>query len=491
MKKLLLLVFCAIIAVSCSNDDWEAPEWTLKEGTKTLPKSDHPLTKDEVWQLVNLEFYGGNEQNINANVYISTNIVPPAYNLFFDPELIDSKELSIELNSPEENTWCVVLDKPVNNRTTESDARVIFISEYGDKITIRKYQYFPMRLELDCLYSRATKGMPRSHTRTFSNLFDYDPAKVNVLNSPSNRYAILIVSTPTKERNKICFWNECSLIYQLLTKVYKFSPSKILIFNSDGANTEADMVNPDGEGFINSSLDFDFDGQDEVVYECKRTEIVNRLGQLANTITSNDELFVSINGIGGEFLVDFFSTRDYDMPISTFKNCLTSLHAKRIQILADYGNCGHLVQYFNTVNNCTVATSCASDQGCSELGICSPFIMSWVNSMKDHNGDNNEDMQVSFKEAYDYIQPGWDNSEHTSQYLSVPTSLGAAIGLEDIWLNLAMNTPEYFENQTTCSVTNNPSGTSIQWNIRKTYWTNDIATTTNSSSSASSITLQC
>jgi hypothetical protein len=79
--------------------------------------------------------------------------------LFFDPELIDSKELSIELNSPEENTWCVVLDKPANNRTTESDARVIFISEYGDKITIRKYQYFPMRLELDCLHSRAAKGL--------------------------------------------------------------------------------------------------------------------------------------------------------------------------------------------------------------------------------------------------------------------------------------------------------------------------------------------
>ena len=148
MKKLLLLVFCAIIAVSCSNDDWEAPEWTLKEGTKTLPKSDHPLTKDEVWQLVNLEFFGGNEQNINANVYISTNIVPPAYNLFFDPELIDSKELSIELNSPEENTWCVVLDLPSNNRTTESDARVIFISEYGDKITIRKYQYFPQKISV-------------------------------------------------------------------------------------------------------------------------------------------------------------------------------------------------------------------------------------------------------------------------------------------------------------------------------------------------------
>ena len=85
MKKLLLLVFCAIIAASWNNDDWEAPEWTLKEGTKTLPKSDHPLTKDEAWQLVNLEFFGGSEQNINANVYISTNIVPPAYNLFFWP----------------------------------------------------------------------------------------------------------------------------------------------------------------------------------------------------------------------------------------------------------------------------------------------------------------------------------------------------------------------------------------------------------------------
>ena len=51
MKKLLLLVFCAIIAVSCSNDDWEAPEWTLKEGTKTLPKSDHPLTKDVLMSI--------------------------------------------------------------------------------------------------------------------------------------------------------------------------------------------------------------------------------------------------------------------------------------------------------------------------------------------------------------------------------------------------------------------------------------------------------
>ena len=114
------------------------------------------MTKDEAWQLVNLEFFGGSEQNINANVYISTNIVPPAYNLFFDPELIDSKELSIELNSPEENTWCVVLDKPSYNRTTESDARVIFISEYGDKM-IAYIPERPKAYEEGLVQERASK----------------------------------------------------------------------------------------------------------------------------------------------------------------------------------------------------------------------------------------------------------------------------------------------------------------------------------------------
>ena len=33
MKKLLILVFCAIIAASCNNDDWEAPEWAINGGT--------------------------------------------------------------------------------------------------------------------------------------------------------------------------------------------------------------------------------------------------------------------------------------------------------------------------------------------------------------------------------------------------------------------------------------------------------------------------
>ena len=43
MKKLLLLVFCAIIAVSCSNDDWEAPISSTKLYSK--------MTKTEAVQV--------------------------------------------------------------------------------------------------------------------------------------------------------------------------------------------------------------------------------------------------------------------------------------------------------------------------------------------------------------------------------------------------------------------------------------------------------
>lgn len=474
MKKLLLLVFCAIIVVSCSNDDWEAPGWAINGGTAKFERSSSPITQSDAWSLVKNVVLGDNLDDVS--VFASETILEP--NTICD-NVINN------VISPDYRSWLIFIND--NPRVDGYDkCRYVYVSEYGDVVDVRKYNMgHPFCIPLTVL-KNPTWPDEKSATRTFSNLFSYDPAKTNVYNTDYKKHALIIGGSSGPSDNYIRFWNNCSLTYQLLTKVYKFDPSKIHLLVSDGDNPGLDII-----GVESSSLDFDFDGNNENVIAATSTNIVTTLNQLRDTLTSNDELFIFITGHGGllaENQCSLITIWGGYIDSTSFLNLLSQINAKSITLVVTNCHSGFFA-ISPIVQNSVVLTACKYNETSIATQDYNVFAKTYVDAMKDRNADANQDMQVSEMEAYNYTYPRLLFAQHP-QYLSTPSTLGESIGLEDIWQNLSINGNNYFNNHTILSINNQPQGTSVNWNIRKTYWISDVATTTNNISFDNSVTLQ-
>ena len=229
MKKLLILVFCAIIAASCNNDDWEAPEWAINGGTAKFERSNSPITQSDAWSLVKNVVLGDNLDDVSVSA--SKTILEP--NTVCD-NVIDN------VVSPDYKSWLIFIND--NPRIDGFDkCRYVFVSEFGDVVDVRKSNMsYPICIPLTLL-KETTWPDEKSTTRTFSNLFSYDPTKTNVYNTDYKKHALIIGGGNSEANNEIRFWNNCSLAYQLLTKVYKFAPSNIHLLISDGDNPGLDI----------------------------------------------------------------------------------------------------------------------------------------------------------------------------------------------------------------------------------------------------------
>jgi hypothetical protein len=138
MRRFLYLFLSTLLFASCAKE-WEAPEWTITDGERTFERRDTPLTREQAWQVVKHYFYGDDEGNIVGDVVESLDILEP--NVIIDSIAVQlAKEngwTDVEFRrSPDYRSWFFHVRETPGGCIQYG--RLIFVSEYGDKIETRK-----------------------------------------------------------------------------------------------------------------------------------------------------------------------------------------------------------------------------------------------------------------------------------------------------------------------------------------------------------------
>lgn len=131
-----------------------------------------------------------------------------------------------------------------------------------------------------------------------------DLVEINVETGPENKaaqhtYAVIISGGKDKESNSARYWNDCSFIYQTLTKRYRVPKSNVKVLMSDGTDPADDMCDEIGGSYMSSPLDLDGDGAADIQYSATKANVKNVIEGLTSSLGANDHLFLFFVDHGG------------------------------------------------------------------------------------------------------------------------------------------------------------------------------------------------
>lgn len=137
-----------------------------------------------------------------------------------------------------------------------------------------------------------------------SNNVPEDTVKVKVAKGPenafaANTYAVILSGGKNKNCNNARYWNDCSFIYQTLTKKYRVPKGNVKVLMSDGTDPAEDMCREVGDPYISSPLDLDDDGNPEIEYSATKANLRRVFSELSNELGDEDHLFVYVIDHGG------------------------------------------------------------------------------------------------------------------------------------------------------------------------------------------------
>lgn len=264
------------------------------------------------------------------------------------------------------------------------------------------------------------------------------------IEAAENTRVIIISGGGNKLMNHERYWNDCSFIYQTLTKKYGIPKSNIHVLMSDGTSTEEDM-NVGGGYYESSNPDLDGDGVPDVEYAATIANLKSVLWGVKNGMKKDQQLFIFVTDHGfydsakGSSIVmwgenEFLFHNDFADLISRFTN-------SDITVNVVMGQCysGGFVYSLNQVG-CVVATAC----GTLEYSYAHPgfnydsFLYHWTSALNgaDHRGvkvnaDIDNSGTVTSKELFDYASLNRMNGE-TPQYQSTPKTMGDYLAFNDL-----------------------------------------------------------
>lgn len=249
------------------------------------------------------------------------------------------------------------------------------------------------------------------------------PKQINSRKSLGNTYAIILSGGGNKSSNHPRYWNDCSFIYQTLTKRYRIPKSNITVLMSDGTSQSEDtyeIVSSNTIRYYSSSHDLDFDGKGDINYSATKNNIKYAINNLLSNsdITEDDQLLVFVTDHGGldrqkneSYIVLWNEELLYANELAQLLSQFTS---RRICVNVVMGQCnsGGFIEHFN-MNNCVLATACTKYEysyARNDLKY-DDFIYHWICSINGYDefgnnlvekADTNNDYCISAREAFDY-----------------------------------------------------------------------------------------
>ncbi len=112
-----------------------------------------------------------------------------------------------------------------------------------------------------------------------------------------NTYALIINAVYNEYSNYEEYWNECSFMYQTLTKKYNIPKSHVKVLMADGgANGSISAVSTYRNHMVSLPKDLDGDGTNDVNGSATTNNMENQINYFESLLTSNDHLFIFIVG---------------------------------------------------------------------------------------------------------------------------------------------------------------------------------------------------
>lgn len=318
----------------------------------------------------------------------------------------------------------------------------LLINSYsGQVITIHK-EWFPLNMDEFTLWrsdsTNTTNIINPSDIIVDSNNNKKHHKKLNNnRNNNSNKWAIIISGGIDIVRNYYRYWNDCSLVYKTLIH-HGYDIDDIYVAISDGISSAEDMTDIYGNP-INSLLDLNSDGVDDIRYNATRNGIIQLFEDLQNVIQPNDEVFIFTTDHGG--LSGTHSTLSlwnneilYDYEFATL---IENLNAGIVNIVMEQCHSGGFIDdfYGSNFNNVVITTSSTCEQlSWSRNDYYDEFIYWWCTAVNgitpDGNtigsADYNTDGHISMQEAYIFASAHDERNETPMQHSNdncLPTAL--------------------------------------------------------------------
>lgn len=254
------------------------------------------------------------------------------------------------------------------------------------------------------------------------------------LDVAARTYAVIINMCPATIYNTERYWNDCSLVYQMLTNRYAVPKANIYPLMSDGTAPAADMRAIDGT-IKSQSLDLDFDGNNEIQLAATPANINSTLSSLAKKLNEDDHLFIYITGYC-EFDEDvsYLSYGKYDVyEDSELVNALKPFASKyvNIDVLLAPNSAQGFVDKLGTINGCVVSSATGLDEQqlyCDDVPY-TRFTYDWASAMIGKtptgatvNADTDKNGRVTVQEAFRYAAT--NSAASKPAYKSLPESVG-------------------------------------------------------------------
>ena len=372
--------------------------------------------------------------NANAAVDISSaetkalnsisSSLPSEYVLYRYSSAVNSVTMAVGAKmSLGSKCWVFFLDEQPN-ASWGHKCRYIFVSQSTGNVTIKEASMYPKDIKNWTKRKSATKTVNRqnapksngsgslfgSDNLIRTNLFTNFPSKE--VQSTGTKYAVIISGGGDEWSNYPRYWNDCSLIYQILTRLYKYSPANIYTYMADGTDPGLDIC-----GSISSPLDLDGNGTTDINGPATISALQSCFTSLKNRITENDELFI--------FTTDHGDTTGYSsgymvlwnnvmLKPSKLKSMLTGIKCP-INITMEQCFSGCFIYPLETTGQkITIATAAHRREPSWAAGamyyLLNDFSYQWscavagydVFNEQSVNADSNNDGMVSMEEAFIY-----------------------------------------------------------------------------------------
>lgn len=272
--------------------------------------------------------------------------------------------------------------------------------------------------------------------------------------SSKRTYAIILSGGLEPKYNYNRYWNDCSFIYQTLTKRYCIPKGNISIIMSDGKDPAPDMtINEESVSkpdslictLISQPLDLDGDGLDDIQYAATKENIQSVLQELLKNMNEDDHLFFFVIDHGGTdnyYLSSYIWlwNRDklYDYELAEW---LKPFIDKSITVNTVLGQCyaGGFVDDLDKIG-CVTTMACRgyeSSWACTDIPY-DEFVYHWTSAINGQdafgisvNADDDGDGIISMAEAFTFAQ-NKDRKNENPLFISTPTSLGETLAFNNI-----------------------------------------------------------
>lgn len=282
-------------------------------------------------------------------------------------------------------------------------------------------------------------------------------------------HAVIISGGIDQSWNYNRYWNDCSLIYQTLSKRYLIHKENIIPIIADGEIQAGSMVKEDQEAPDPVPNDLDMDGKSEYLYAATKYNVNETFRILVDQMDTNDHLFVYVIDHGGydenkdEAHICLWGEDTLTSP--EFRDLIIPFVDKKINVSVVMGQC-HSGGFAKDLlmPGVVFAAACQTRENSNVMFFPTPplgqryfpydeFVYQWTCAVNgatpfgeavnaDYDGDGN----VTMEEAFRYAQ---ENDRLTTEhplYTSFPEALGRSLSFYTIPFDYGLSDGDLSDN---------------------------------------------